>query len=130
MKKLKIISIVLLGVISFAPVKAQTQTPRQQGQGFNPGQMVDEEKNKVYEKITTLTADQKEVIDIIYDDYKKSFAKAREDANGDFTGMREVMLGIRKEKDDSMKEVLNEEQFKQYTELMDEIRQSRRRGGQ
>jgi len=118
-----------LTLLSFVPSRAQDQgQPRQ---GFNPAQMVEDEKKKVYEKITDLTKDQKDVIEIIYADYSKGFSEARQNANGDFQAMREKMMENRKKKDDSMEEVLNEDQFKLYTELMEEIRQSRRpRGNQ
>lgn len=116
-------------LISFSPLLAQDQgQPRQR---FDPAQMVAAEKKAVYEKITDLSQDQKDVIEIIYSDYTKSFTEMRENANGDFQAMREKMMTIRKKKDDSMKEVLNEDQFKKYTELMEELRQRRRpRGNQ
>jgi len=129
MKARELSLILTLSLITFLPSFAQDQgQPRQ---GFNPEQMVENEKKKVYEKITDLSQDQKDVIEIIYADYSKAFTEARENANGDFQLMREKMMENRKKKDDSMKEALTEDQFKLYTELMEEIRQSRRpRGNQ
>jgi hypothetical protein len=104
------------------------QTPQGGRQGFNPAQMIEAEKKAVFDRITTLTEDQKEVIGIVYADYAESFGKIREESAGDFQVMRTKMVELREEKDKSMKDVLNEDQYKEYAALMEEIRQRRTRG--
>lgn len=105
------------------------QEQRQQRRNFDPTQMANREKEKVYEKLAALTDDQKAIIDVIYENYATSFAEARKNMTpGDREGMRESMMKVRKEKDDSMKEILTAEQFTEYETLLEELRKNRRRG--
>lgn len=117
---------VAFGLVLTLTSLAFSQTRQRDGQGFNPGQMIEAEKKEVYEKLSNLTEDQKEVIEIVYDDYAEALGKLREEANGDFQAMRTKMMSVREEKDESMKAVLTEEQYKEYSALMEERRQRRR----
>lgn len=94
------------------------------------GQFVEAEKKAVLERIETLNDEQKEVINLIYADYSESFTKLREEANGDFRSMMPKIQSLMEDKDKSMKALLTEEQYKEYTALLQELRQRRRRNQQ
>jgi hypothetical protein len=126
MKRLSYSLIIIFSLFAFDKLMAQTRQGG--GQGFNPAEMIEAEKKAVLDRITTLTEDQKEVIEIIYTDYTESFGKAREKSSGDFQVMRTKIVELRAEKDKSLKEVLTEDQYKEYIALMEEIRQRRIRG--
>ncbi|MEO1055096.1 MAG: hypothetical protein AAFX87_30960, partial [Bacteroidota bacterium] len=95
------------------------------GGRFNLEQIAANEKAAVIEKITDLSEDQKLLLDHIYETYLTSVKTAREENQGDFQSMRTEMQAVRKDKDDSIQELLNEEQFKLYQELMEERRKER-----
>lgn len=87
--------------------------------GGGPDEMIKREKQAVYTKITDLSEDQKLLLDGIYEEFgttlKETFEEMR--SSGSREGMREKMTALRKEKDELVKDVLNEEQFKIYQEV-------------
>lgn len=81
--------------------------------------MIKREKQAVYTKITDLSDDQKMLLDGIYEEFgttlKETFEEIR--SSGSREGMREKMMALRKEKDELVKDVLKEDQFKIYQEV-------------
>ena len=81
--------------------------------------MIKREKQALYTKITDLSEDQKLLLDGIYDEFgvtlKETFEEIRN--SGSREGMREKMMALRKEKDELVKDVLNEDQFVIYQEI-------------
>lgn len=109
MKKL-----ILIAIVGFTSLFAQAQRP-----GGGPEVMLEREKQNVLEKVENLTEDQKMLVSGIYDEFsvslKEKFQEARE--SGSREGMREKMEALRAEKDELIKDVLNEDQFTTYQSL-------------
>ena len=92
--------------------------------GFDPDEMIKREKQNVLKAVTDLTDDQKLLLDGIYDEFSMSFKELREEMmqSRDFQAMRPKMEALRKEKDDLMRDVLNEDQFNIYLGIVEERR--------
>lgn len=122
MKKLWF-AIVMLAIFlgSSLPLAAQ---PGGRPGGFDPDEMIKREKQNVYNAITDLNDDQKLLLDGIYDEYSLSFKELREEMRRtrDFQAMRPKMQALQTEKNDLIKDVLNEEQFAIYTGMIEERR--------
>ncbi|MEO9871994.1 hypothetical protein [Ekhidna sp.] len=106
-------SLIMITLISFS------QPPGGRRNGGGPEEMVKREKQTLYKKITDLSEDQKLLLDGIYDEFTITLKESIEElrASNDREGRREKMLALRKEKDDLVKDVLNEEQYKIYTSI-------------
>ena len=98
------------------------------GQRRDPAEMIKKEKAMITDNITTLSDDQKLMIDNVFVDYEASMKKARAENSGDIGGMREIMQSVRSEKDEAIKGILDEEQNAQYAELVNKGRQEKRKG--
>lgn len=87
--------------------------------GGGPEEMVKREKQALYKELKDLTEDQKLLLDGIYDEFavtiRETFQELRN--SGSREGMREKMEAIRSEKDELVKDVLNEEQYEVYAEI-------------
>jgi len=96
--------------------------------GFDPDEMVKREKQNVYKAIEDLSDDQKLLLDGIYDEYIVSFKELRDEMreSRDFQAMRPKMDALRNEKDQLIKDVLNEDQFAIYQGIMDSRRRQMR----
>lgn len=92
--------------------------------GFDPDEMVKREKQNVLKAVTDLTDDQKLLLDGIYEEFSTSFKELREEMmqTRDFQVMRPKMEALRKEKDDLMRDVLNEDQYTIYLGIVEERR--------
>jgi len=99
----------------------------QGGQRRDPAEMIKKEKTLITDNITTLSDDQKVMVDKVFVDYEASIKKARAENSGDIGGMREIMQSVRSDKDEALKGIFNEEQNTQYVELMDKVRQEQRK---
>lgn len=99
---------------------------------MDPNEMFAREKQNIYKEIKDLTDDQKLLIDGIYDEFattfKETFEEARQSGGG-FDKIREKMQALRKEKDSLMADVLNEQQFAIYTQLMENSYKRRNKEG-
>jgi len=132
MKKLGIpATLLILVLVSVDSVFAQGPPPGGRGgrgRGFNIDDMIKREKQNVYKVIEDLSADQKMLLDGIYDEYVLSFKELREEVmqTRDFQAMRPKMIALRDEKDDLIKDVLSEDQFVLYQGLMDKQQRQRR----
>ena len=117
--------ILLISFLSFTTLFAQSPGGRPPGGG--PETMIAREKQAVLDKITDLNEDQELLLDGIYDEFtvtlKETFQESRE--SGSREGMREKMQALRSEKDDLIKDVLNEEQFKIYQTISQRKRERR-----
>ncbi|WP_462251844.1 hypothetical protein [Ekhidna sp.] len=98
---------------------AVCQPPGGGRRGGGPDEMIKREKQALYTKITDLSEDQKLLLDGIYDEFgvtlKETFEEIRN--SGSREGMREKLMALRKEKDELVKDVLNEDQFAIYQEI-------------
>ena len=118
----------MLFVLFFAPaisVYAQPQGGRGPGPGgFDPDEMVKREKQNLFKSIEDLTDDQKLLLDGIYDEFALSIRELRDEMRQtrDFQAMRPKMMALRDEKDGLIKDVLSEEQYQVYQDLMENRR--------
>lgn len=97
--------------------------------GPGPGRMdmadmVNREKQTLYKTLTDLTEDQKLLLDGIYDEFaltmKQNMEEMRENrGSGDPETMRTKMEALHEEKNNLIKDVLNEDQFAIYMEQME-----------
>lgn len=118
-------------LLLLALVIVMSQWAMAQGQGGqrpNPAEMVKREKAMILEKITSLSDDQKLILDQVYTDYENSITKLREESSGNREGMREKMQAIRATKEEALQGLLNEEQNEQYAELKKSRREGRGQG--
>lgn len=97
--------------------EARTQNGRSQNDPFAALNMSDDQKAKFR---------------TIKDKYRKEAKTARENAGGDRSAMKTIMDSIRDREQGEIKNLLTAKQFKQYVEIMKEMkpRQGRPGGGQ
>ena len=97
------------------------------GGGFDPDEMIKREKQNVFKAITDLSDDQKILLDGIYDEFSLAFKELRDEMmeTRDFQAMRPKMEALRTEKDDLIGDVLNEDQYALYLNLVEERRKQR-----
>ena len=90
--------------------------------------IIEAEKSILTDSLTSLSDDQKLIIDQIYKDFESEFTAARASVEPD---NREVMMltmqKIRESKNESLKAILTEEQYKKFEDIMKKMRQSRGR---
>ena len=90
--------------------------------------IIEAEKSILTDSLTSLSDDQKLIIDQIYKDFENEFTAARASVE---PGNREVMMltmqKIRESKNESLKAILTEEQYKKFEDIMKKMRQSRGR---
>lgn len=93
--------------------------------GFDPNEMIAREKQNLYTELTDLSKDQKMLIEGIYDEYSLSFTELREEVrqSGNYQTMRPKMEALTKEKDELMRDVLNDEQYAVYENIINDRRQ-------
>jgi hypothetical protein len=89
--------------------------------------MSHEERMEILKEKLSLSDEQYTQIDTILKVQTKEFQKLRDEADGDREQMREISRGLRKETDDQIIEVLNEDQIEEYEKYKEERRQNRRR---
>jgi len=99
----------------------------------DPTELASREKQMVLDSIPSLTDDQKQLLEFVYTQYGESLKSVREEmqANGgDREAMRGKMQAIRKEKNDGLKDIFNEEQMTTYKAMMEKVRENmqQRRG--
>ncbi|XOV94714.1 MAG: outer membrane beta-barrel protein [Bacteroidota bacterium] len=88
--------------------------------GFDRTEMVKREKENVLSKVQNLTADQKLLIDGIYDEYGVTMGETFEEIrkSGDFSQFRTKMPALQKEKDLLIKDVLRDDQYIIYENVI------------
>ncbi len=99
---------------------------------FNPEEMVLRERDNVKTRVDSLSEDQSLLIDGIYEEYAQTVTETFEEVRRtrNFSEIRPKMLALREEKDLLMKDVLNENQYETYLELMESQRNRRSRAVQ
>lgn len=124
----------LFSILFFICAAISFAQPR--GGGFDPNEMIAREKQNLYRELPALTADQKMLLDGIYEEFGTSFGELRDEARKtrNFQAMRPKMEALRTEKDGLIKDVLKEEEFAVYTKLIEGDRAQRearrKEGGQ
>lgn len=96
-----------------------------QGGRPNPGRRIMAEKDSVVTKITSLSDDQKLLVDAVYSDVQTSLEELMGTAREDREGFRDKMQAILEQKNALLKEIFNEEQWGQYEKMQQEARQRR-----
>ncbi len=104
-------------------------------QGFDPAEMVAREKENLYKTITDLSDDQIMLIDGVYEEYLQTFTELRDEIRKtrDWQSFRPKIMALQEEKDQLMFDILNQDQFKLYTDQMEtnrKNRQNRRRSAE
>ena len=97
-----------------------TAIAQPRGGGFNQEEMVEREKEMVLTKFTDLSDDQKMLVEGIYEEFAVTLEETVNEIrkSGDFSQFRVKMPALREEKDLLLKDVFNEQQYLEYTELM------------
>jgi len=124
MKKLFVISIILLATVTFASAQ------QRQFQQRTVEERVKAQTDRMVD-LLKLNADQKKKIEVIELDLNKKMDEKRQNAQGDREAFRAIFQEFDKIRDDKYKEVLTADQFKKY--LDDKAQRSqvpRGQGGQ
>ncbi|UII25492.1 hypothetical protein LVD15_19605 [Fulvivirga maritima] len=111
-------------MICFALIALGQTALGQPGRRGDFADRIDEEKKEVLQEITDLNDDQKLLIEEVYEQFKASLKNTM--STGERGEMREKFQDIKTEKDNAIKDVLNEDQFKLYEELMQKRKPPRR----
>lgn len=122
--------IILSALLVVLASTAFAQPPGGGRRGGGPDELIKREKQALYTKITDLSEDQKLLLDGIYEEFGVTLKEAFEEmrtSSSSREGRREKMMALRKEKDELVKDVLNEDQFKIYQEVSTP-RRGRRQG--
>ena len=125
MKMTKIINCLLgLSIIfSLTTTTSMAQGGPGGGNRPNPAEMVAKEKQMLMDSIPSINEDQKVILDVIYTDYETEISNLRANASPDNReAMRTQMRTIRDQKNESLKAILTEEQYKKYNALMKTMR--------
>ncbi len=92
----------------------------------NPAEMAAREKTMLLDSINDLTADQKIVINEIYDQYAKDLEKTFAENSGNREEMRASMQSLRKNHHVMLQEILTEEQWAKWQQITRNARERRR----
>lgn len=111
------ISILLLTGMSLL----QAQPPGGGGWSATPAQMAERQTSRMKESLG-LSEEQTAKVSEINLKYATKMHEARQNNQGDFAAMREVMQTMRQEQDEELKTVLNETQFQQWEKIRAEQR--------
>lgn len=131
-EKLKFMKKIIL--LSFAFVFTFNLLQAQRG---GRGGTLEERAEQRTERLTqdlSLSDAQAEKVKEVYLKYGKKFSEARQNADGDWSAVRETMTALRVEQNEELKKYLTAEQFEKYEKLEAERRAQRgergRRGGE
>lgn len=96
---------------------------------WDPNEMILREKQNLYKKLADLSEDQKLLLDGIYDEFGLSFKELIDEVRQtrNWETMRPKMQALRKEKDDLISDVLNEDQYAVYYAMVESDREARRK---
>jgi len=122
MKTIKTFGLLLLLCMLVSPVFAQRR--------FDPEAMAKRQSTYIINNITSLTAPQKDSVQVINSKFAKSIQEAWSNNSGDRQAMRDTMMQLRTKRDKEMQALLTPDQFKQYQDLMAKARNTRRRDRQ
>ncbi len=119
MKTIKTFCLLILLFLMVSPVFAQRR--------FNPEEMAKRQSSYVIDNITSLTVVQKDSVQVIFNKSAKVISEIFSNNSGDRQAMRQKMQQLRSDRDKELQAVFTKDQFKQYQELMEKARNSRRR---
>lgn len=129
MKSIQKILVILFVIVTSSAIAQPPGGGRPGGgrPGGNPEEMIEREKQTLYNKVENLTSDQKLLLDGIYEEFavtlKENMEEMRE--NNDRESRREKMEALRKEKDNLIADVLDTEQFEIYQSISKKRRERR-----
>lgn len=106
-----------LGILSIV-LSLSAQNPHKP---FSPENYAKDQTIKMKELIGFSDAQEKLVYDLNYK-FEQKRQKAIQNRNGDRKSMREQMLNLRDEYDESLKKILNEKQYLKYLEEKENLR--------
>ena len=113
-----LIAIALMGFVGVA----NAQRPGR----VNPAKRVQMEKDSVLAKITNLSDDQKLIIESLYSDYESSLSKLTAGGRDDPQAFRQNIQKAAEEKNQMMKEVLDDEQWTIFNQMLEDERERRK----
>lgn len=119
-KAVKVLGIAFLSMLMVKAVYSQ--------RNMDPERMADRQTQMIVEKVSGLSDQQKDSVKQINTDFAKMMSDAWSGSNGDRSGMREKMQGMRQEHDARLKAVFTDDQYQQYQKMQDSMRQARRAG--
>lgn len=120
MKSVKfILPTTLLALLMISPVLAQNR--------FNPQDMAKRQSQYIISNISTLNAAQKDSVQAIFTEFANQMQTAFQNNSGDRQARRDQMMKMVSKRDDRIKALFTADQFKQYQDLMQKMRNSRRR---
>ncbi|MCL6524270.1 MAG: hypothetical protein K6T34_06375 [Thermoflavifilum sp.] len=101
-------------------------------QSHAQGRMSPEERAKSFsqrmeQQISGLTDQQKDSIEAINLDISKAMQAAFEQNQGDREAMRSAMQSLQQQRDERLRAILNDDQYKQYQDMMQNMRRNFRR---
>jgi len=120
-----------LAAVFFFTISVAAQPGQSRGQGRT--QMNPEQRKAQMERFATtleLNEEQKESYFQMEEGFAKKMQELRSGSQGDRMAMREGMMKLRQEREESIKALLNEEQLVQYNELMAQRRNRAQMGQQ
>jgi|GEM_PF-2403750 len=88
--------------------------------------MMAREKQALYDKAEDLSKDQKMLLDGIYDEFTVTLKETFEENRSNREAMRTKLMALRKEKDELIADVLNEEQYQVYENITAKRREERK----
>jgi hypothetical protein len=93
------------------------------------GRMSPEDRAKMFsqrmeQQISGLTDQQKDSIEAINLDISRAMQAAFEQNQGDRDAMRSAMQSLQQQRDERLKAVLNDDQYKQYQDMMQNMRRN------
>ncbi|HBL76494.1 MAG: hypothetical protein A2W90_05515 [Bacteroidetes bacterium GWF2_42_66] len=131
MKKLFLITVLFLSVVTFAQAQRGTgQRPSQAGGGqrpqMNPEQMVQRQLDRLNEAVTLTDAQKakaKEIIQKTSEKRRELFQNREQGSDADREKMRETMNELRKQESTEIKAILTKDQLPKYETYLKEMEQ-------
>jgi len=118
MKTIKTLGLFVFLCLMVSPLFAQRR--------FNPEEMAKRQSSYIIDNISSLTAQQKDSVQVIFNRSAKVMSAIFSNNSGDRQAIREKMQQLRSDRDKELQATLTKDQFKQYQELIEKARNSRR----
>jgi periplasmic protein CpxP/Spy len=96
---------------------------------MDPSQRAQMLTQRMEQQITGLSDTQKDSIQVINNDFAKAMSDVFQNSNGDRDAMRAAMGPIRDDREKRLKAVLTDDQYKQYQDMMQNMRRNYNGGG-
>ena len=128
MKRMKIQTSILAACLMMMASVVVAQGP-QRGKKMSPEKRAEKHKEMIYEEVDGLTDDQKEQIELVFEETGEKAKKLKEETN---EKVRPQMKEIRNEMESKFEGIMTEDQYAQYTAAVEKKRserKDRRQGG-